>query len=267
MNFTNHSVLQNFGNKMLKKKLGFAIFFLLTVFTSVAQTKIQGSIKDIHGVPIAGVSIIEKNTSNHGVLSDFDGNFQMTIQKPNSKLVVSYVGFITQEVTVSNNKVEVVLLESVEQLSDVVVVGYGTQKKSRVTSAIASIKEKDFTRGAIRDASDLIKGKVAGLTISTGSGDPSAAPNISLRGVSSLKGSTTPLVLINGVPGGIDTVSPNEIASIDVLKDASAAAIYGTRGANGVILITTKTVNKEMQPTMTYSTFTTVSNFAKKADF
>ena len=267
MNFTNHSVLQNFGNKLFKKKLGFTIFFLLTFLTSIAQTKIQGSIKDIQGVPISGVSIVEKNTSNNGVLSDFDGNFQMTLQKPNSKLVISYVGFASQEVTVSGNKVDVVLIENTEQLADVVVVGYGTQKKSRVTSAIASIKEKDFTRGAIRDASDLIKGKVAGLTISNGSGDPSAAPNISLRGVSSLKGGSAPLVLINGVPGGIDTVSPNEIASIEVLKDASAAAIYGTRGANGVILITTKTVNKEIQPTMTYSAFTTVSNFAKKADF
>lgn len=267
MNFTNHSVLQNFGNKLFKKKLGFTIFFLFTVLVSVAQTKIQGSIKDIHGVPISGVSIMEKNTSNNGVLSDFDGNFQMTLQKANSKLVVSYIGFASQEVTVSGNKVEVVLIENTEQLADVVVVGYGTQKKSRVTSAIASIKEKDFTRGDIRDASDLIRGKVAGLSISNGSGDPSATPNISLRGVSTLLGGAGPLVLINGVPGSIDTVAPNEIASIDVLKDASAAAIYGTRGANGVILITTKTVNKDMPSTITYSGFTSVSDFANKAKF
>ncbi|MFB9076245.1 SusC/RagA family TonB-linked outer membrane protein [Flavobacterium procerum] len=267
MNFTNHSVLQNLGNKLLKKKLGFIVIFLLTFFTSVAQTKIQGSIKDIHGVPISGVSIMEKNTSNNGVLSDFDGNFQMTLQKPNSKLVVSYVGFISQEVTISGNKVDVVLIENVEQLSDVVVVGYGTQKKSRVTSAIASVKEKDFTKGAIRDASDLIRGKVAGLSINNGSGDPSAAPNISLRGVSTLQGGVGPLVLINGVPGSINTVAPSEIASIDVLKDASAAAIYGTRGANGVILITTKTVNKDMPSTITYTGFTTVSSFANKAKF
>ena len=156
---------------------------------------------------------------------------------------------------------------AVNDLSEVVVVGYGTQKKSRVTSAVASIKEVNFTKGAIRDASDLIRGKVAGLTITNGSGDPSAGPAILLRGISSLKGSNTPLILINGVPGGIDTVAPNEIASIDVLKDASAAAIYGTRGANGVILITTKTVNKEMAPTLTYTTFASVSNFYNKADF
>ncbi|MCA1920127.1 MAG: SusC/RagA family TonB-linked outer membrane protein, partial [Flavobacterium piscis] len=182
--------------------------------------------------------------------------------------IFSYMGFITQEIAVLNKSVvNVALQDSKEELNEVVVVGYGTQKKSRVTSAIASVKEKDFTRGAINDASDLIKGKVAGLSINNGSGSPGSTPNITLRGFSTLKGGTGPLVLINGVPGSIDTVSPNEIASIDVLKDASAAAIYGTRGANGVILITTKTVNSEIAPTITYSTFATTSNFANKAKF
>lgn len=251
----------------LRDKMFCTILFLFVVFSSFSQQKISGKIADINNIPLPGVSVLEKNTNN-GVASDFDGNFQITLKNKNAVLVVSYLGFITQEITVSDNKnLNIILKENKEELNEVVVVGYGTQKKSRVTSAIASLKEKDFTRGDIRDASDLIKGKVAGLTITNGSGDPSAAPNITLRGISTLKGGTGPLVLINGVPGGIDTVAPNEIASIDVLKDASAAAIYGTRGANGVILITTKTVNKETEPTITYSTFSTISNFANRAKF
>lgn len=249
------------------EKMFFTFLLLFAIFSSFSQQKISGKVTDINNVPLPGVSILEKNTTN-GVVSDFDGNFQITLKNQDSKLVFSYLGFLTQEVPVLNkNGINIILRESKEELNEVVVVGYGTQKKSRVTSAIASIKEKDFTRGAINDASDLIKGKVAGLTISNGSGDPGATSNITLRGFSTLKGSTGPLVLINGVPGGMDTVSPNDIASIDVLKDASAAAIYGTRGANGVILITTKTVNKEMAPTITYSAFTSISNFANKAKF
>lgn len=259
--------MQIFEGKFWKRKMVFTFFLFLTFFTSFAQKKIQGSIKDSNGIPLTGVTVSEKNASN-AVLSDFDGKYEITVKNPDDKLVFSYLGFLTQEIDVSNrDQINVVLKENNEQLNEVVVVGYGTQKKARVTSAIASIKEVNFTKGAIRDASDLIRGKVAGLTINNGSGDPSAEPTILLRGISSLKGSNAPLVLINGVPGGINTVSPNEIASIDVLKDASAAAIYGTRGANGVILITTKTVNKEMAPTLTYATFASISNFYNKADF
>ena len=259
--------LKSTATSCYRDKMQYTILFLFVVFSSFSQQKISGKITDANNLPLPGVSVLEKNTSN-GVVSDFDGNFEITLKNKDSKLIVSYLGFLTQEISVLNkNKVNVVLKESKEELNEVVVVGYGTQKKSRITSAIASIKEKDFTRGAINDASDLIKGKVAGLTINNGSGDPGSRPDITLRGFSTLKGGTGPLVLINGVPGGIDTVAPNEIASIDVLKDASAAAIYGTRGANGVILITTKTVNKETAPTITYSTFATTSNFANKAKF
>lgn len=250
-----------------RDKMFYTILFLFVVFGAFSQQKISGKITDENNFPLPGVLISEKKTTNV-VVSDFDGNFEIVTKENEPVLVFSYIGLKTKEVKPDGKKVLNIILESnSNELTEVVVVGYGTQKKSRVTSAIASIKEKDFTKGAIRDASDLIRGKVAGLTISNGSGDPSAEPTILLRGISSLKGSNTPLVLINGVPGGINTVSPNEIASIEVLKDASAAAIYGTRGANGVILITTKTVNKEMAPTLTYSTFASVSNFYNKADF
>lgn len=249
-----------------RDKMFFTFLLLFVVFCSFSQQKISGKITDTNNLPLPGVSVLEKNTTN-AVTSDFDGNFEITTKGNNVILVFSYVGLKRKEVKPDGKILNVILESELNELTEVVVVGYGTQKKSRVTSAIASLKEKDFTRGAINDASDLIKGKVAGLTISNGSGDPGATSNITLRGFSTLKGDTGPLVLINGVPGSMDTVSPNDIASIDVLKDASAAAIYGTRGANGVILITTKTVNKEMAPTITYSTFAAVSNFANKAKF
>ncbi|PKB18988.1 SusC/RagA family TonB-linked outer membrane protein [Flavobacterium sp. 5] len=267
MNFTNLSAMQIFESKFWKGKMGLTIFLFLTFLTSFAQKKIQGTIKDNNGIPLSGVTITEKNISN-SVVSDFDGKFEIVLKDEKSNLLFTYIGFKTKEVAIANkSKIDVFLVSDTEQLADVVVVGYGTQKKSRVTSAIASIKEKDFIKGNIRDASDLIKGKVAGLTITNGSGDPGSSSNITLRGFSTIMGDNGPLVLINGVPGSLNTVAPNEIASIDVLKDASAAAIYGTRGANGVILITTKTINKEMEPTITYSTFATVNNFANKAKF
>nr|WP_315239851.1 SusC/RagA family TonB-linked outer membrane protein [uncultured Flavobacterium sp.] len=249
-----------------RNKMFFTILFLFVVFCSFSQQKISGKITDSNNLPLPGVSVLEKNTTN-AVTSDFDGKFEITTKGNNVTLVFSYVGLKTKELKPDGNTLNVILESDLNELTEVVVVGYGTQKKSRVTSAIASVKEKDFNRGVINDASDLIKGKVAGLTISNGSGDPGATSNITLRGFSTLKGNTGPLVLINGVPGDMDTVAPNEIASIEVLKDASGAAIYGTRGANGVILITTKTVNKETAPTITYSTFASISNFANKAKF
>ena len=152
-------------------------------------------------------------------------------------------------------------------MDEVVVIGYGTQRKGDVTSAIASVKAEDFTVGKVGDAADLIKGKVAGLSIAKGSGDPNATSAIRLRGVISVNGSTTPLILIDGVEGDLSTVAPENIEAIDVLKDASAAAIYGTRGANGVILITTKTGKREAHTTASYSGYVSASQFGKKLDF
>ena len=157
--------------------------------------------------------------------------------------------------------------DNVELLRELVVIGYGTQRKGDVTSAVASIKAEDFTVGAIGDASELIKGKVAGLNITKGSGDPNANSTIRLRGVISMEGSATPLILVDGIEGGLNTVPPEDIASIDVLKDASAAAIYGSRGANGVILITTKSGKRDSKATATYSGYMSMANFSKRLDF
>lgn len=186
-----------------------------------------------------------------------------------SVLQISYIGYKTQEIPVSQLKAGAVitLKEDTEVMDEVVVIGYGTQRKGDVTSAIASVKAEDFTVGKVGDAADLIKGKVAGLSIAKGSGDPNATSAIRLRGVISVNGSTTPLILIDGVEGDLSTVAPENIEAIDVLKDASAAAIYGTRGANGVILITTKTGKREAHTTASYSGYVSASQFGKKLDF
>lgn len=259
--------MQIFEGKLWKKKMGLITFLLLTFFTSFAQKKIQGSIKDVNGVPLSGVTIVEKNTTN-SQLSDFDGNFEIVLKNQNATLLFEYIGFATQEVNVTNqSKVSITLKEKTEELSEIVVIGFGTQKKGDVTSAIASVKSKDFNQGNVRDAGQLIQGKVAGLTVSTPSGDPTAGSEIQLRGISSIQGGSSPLVLIDGVPGSLTTVAPEDIASIDVLKDGSATAIYGTRGTNGVIIITTKSGNFNSKPTIEYSGFGAVSTISNKMNF
>ena len=148
-----------------------------------------------------------------------------------------------------------------------VVIGYGTQRKGDITSAITSVKAEDFTVGNINNAGDLIKGKVAGLTITSPSADHGASSQISLRGIATVSGNAQPLVLVDGTPGSLQSVAPENIASIDVLKDASAAAIYGTRGTGGVIIITTKTGSREQETQSTYAGYVSFSNWAKKAEF
>lgn len=237
------------------------------VETVLQQKAISGKVVDSKGESIIGANIMEKGTTN-GTITDFDGNFNLNVAA-NAVLQISYIGYKTQEIPVSQLKAGAVitLKEDTEVMDEVVVIGYGTQRKGDVTSAIASVKAEDFTVGKVGDAADLIKGKVAGLSIAKGSGDPNATSAIRLRGVISVNGSTTPLILIDGVEGDLSTVAPENIEAIDVLKDASAAAIYGTRGANGVILITTKTGKREAHTTASYSGYVSASQFGKKLDF
>ncbi len=223
---------------------------------------VKGVVTDAKGEPIIGATVTEKGTKN-ATVTDFDGNYSLNVANRNATLVVSYIGFVAQEVKAGSN---VTLQEDNALLNEVVVIGYGTQRKGDVTSAITSVKAEDFAQGNIHDAGDLIKGKVAGLTISNGSGDPSAASSIRLRGIISLQGANTPLVLIDGLEGSLTSVAPENIESIDVLKDASAAAIYGTRGAAGVILITTKAGKRESRTTANYSGYVSLATFGKSLD-
>ncbi|WP_256219011.1 SusC/RagA family TonB-linked outer membrane protein [Prevotella aff. ruminicola Tc2-24] len=223
---------------------------------------VKGVVKDAKGEPIIGATVTEKGTKN-ATVTDFDGNYSLNVSSRNAVLVVSYIGFVAQEVKAGG---DVTLQEDNALLNEVVVIGYGTQRKGDITSAITSVKSEDFAQGNIRDAGDLIKGKVAGLTIANGSGDPNAASSIRLRGIISLEGGNSPLVLVDGLEGSLSTVAPENIESIDVLKDASAAAIYGTRGAAGVIIITTKAGKREARTTANYSGYLALSSFGKKLD-
>ena len=264
-----------------KKQIGMKKHFLCLLFlggalgayavesTSPAVTEVtqqgvtvKGVVKDAKGEPIIGATVTEKGTKN-ATVTDYDGNYSLNVSSRNAVLVVSYIGFVAQEIKAGG---DVTLQEDNALLNEVVVIGYGTQRKGDITSAITSVKAEDFAQGNIRDAGDLIKGKVAGLTIANGSGDPSAASSIRLRGIISLEGGNSPLVLVDGLEGSLNTVAPENIESIDVLKDASAAAIYGTRGAAGVILITTKAGKRETRTTANYSGYLSLASFGKKLD-
>ncbi|HEV8083952.1 MAG TPA: TonB-dependent receptor plug domain-containing protein, partial [Chitinophagaceae bacterium] len=202
--------------------------------------EINGVITDEAGNPLANVSIVLKGTQK-GTTSDDNGKFVLDVSGGGT-LVFSHTGFSKYEVVLKNQKfINLKLQRQDASLDQVVVVGYGTQLKREVSGAISVIKEKDFNKGVTQTAADLLQGKVAGLTITTETGDVTARQTIRLRGTSSLTGSSTPFVVIDGVPGlDLNSVSPQDIESISVLKDAAATAIYGSRSASGVILITTK---------------------------
>ena len=225
--------------------------------------KVQGVVTDAKGEPIIGATVTEKGTKN-ATVTDFEGNYSLNVANRNAVLVVSYIGFISQEVKAGT---DVTLQEDNALLNEVVVIGYGTQRKADVTSAVASVKAEDFNSGKIGDAAELVKGKIAGLTVINSSGDPRAGSSIRLRGVTTIMGDLTPLILVDGIEGDLNTVAAENIASIDVLKDASAAAIYGTRGANGVIIITTKTGKRESRAEVSYNGYVSFSKWSKKMDF
>lgn len=206
-----------------------------------AQSTVSGVVSD-QNAPLPGANVVVKGTTN-GTQTDFDGNYQLSNVPDGATLVFSYVSFATQEVQFNGQStINVTLEEDTQSLEEVVVVGYGTQKKKEVTTAVSSVKAEDFIQGGARSPMDLIQGKVAGLNITKTQGNnPNSDSSIQLRGVSSLSGDIAPLIVIDGIPGGdLDLLQQDDIASIDVLKDGSAAAIYGTRGNAGVILITTK---------------------------
>lgn len=235
--------------------------------TSGKKVKVCGVIKDETGEPIIGATVRVKGQSE-GTVSDFDGNFTLDVTDDNT-LQISYIGYQTQEFAVGKqHHFSIVLEEDKKILNEVVVIGYGTQKKGDITSSVGSVKSEDFTAGAINDAGQLIQGKIAGLSVTNPSGNPVGGTEISLRGNTTILGaSTNPLILIDGVPGDFNTVAPEDIESIDVLKDGSAAAIYGSRGTNGVVLITTKKSKGNNINEVQYSGYLSLSTIAKKPDF
>lgn len=223
---------------------------LLVTQVSVAQNRtITGKVTDSReNKPLEGVSVLAKGSSK-GTQTGADGTFSLEIPSGSKSLVFSFVGFATQEVQIgASNTIDISLAPAEKASDEVVVIGYGIARKTDVTSAISSIKEKDFNKGAMISPMSLVQGKVPGLVIVNNNGtDPNGQPSMQLRGVSTLKGSTSPFVVIDGIPGGnLNNLSPEDVESIDVLRDGSAAAIYGSRGSNGVIIVTTKRAKSGM---------------------
>lgn len=218
------------------------------------------------GAPLQGATVTVKNTTT-ATSSDADGKFSITVPSDDAVVDITFVGYVTLSVPVKGmSTLSVKLNKDINSLDEVVVVGYGTQKKADLTSAVSSVKQESFVKGFVRDAAQLIQGKVAGLSVSTSSGSPTAGTQIQLRGITTLNASTAPLVLIDGVPGNLNSVSPEDIESIDVLKDGSAAAIYGTRGTNGVILITTRKVQGG-RSVVEYNTYASIQTIARRPRF
>ena len=250
----------------MKKKLLFfkltCLFFVLISFNGYAQnTDITGNVSGEDGMPLPGASVIIKGTSS-GTMTDFDGNFLLKAT-PESVLVISYVGTESQEVLIgSKTNLSIVLQSSLVGLDEVVVVGYGTQKKSDVTGSVVSVSSEVLEAKPRASLEQMLQGTTAGMNISVNASNAEGSSNTMLiRGQNSISASNSPLIILDGIPysGSLSEINPKDVGSIEVLKDASASAIYGSRGANGVILITSKK-GKEGKMTVNFSTSTTFSN-------
>jgi len=229
------------------------------------QITVRGQVRDAQDNPLPGVTVVVKGTTQ-GTITDTEGRYSLPNVPNDAILVFSFVGMQTQEIPVENRQqIDVVMEEEIIALEEVVAIGYGTQRKADVTSAISSVRADDFIKGNVKDIGQLIQGKVAGLTVVNPSGDPTQNTEVILRGNTTLLGSSiSPLVLIDGVPGDLKTVAPQDIESIDVLKDGSAAAIYGTRGTNGVILITTRRATGDYKSSLEINSHFNVQTIARK---
>ncbi|MFI1744897.1 SusC/RagA family TonB-linked outer membrane protein [Thalassobellus sediminis] len=246
-------------------KLGYLVLMFLFSAGMTAQVSVSGTVSDADG-PVPGVNVILKG-SNTGATTDFDGNYTIKNVSSTGTLVFSYIGYKTKEVSINNQQTINVTLETdTATLDEVVVIGYGTQRKESVTGSVVSIKGEDLAEIQTANFQQALQGRAAGVQITTTGSRPGDAPQIRIRGTRSLTGDNDPLIVLNGIPfsGGLNDINMNDIASLDVLKDASATAIYGSRGANGVILITTKTGKKGQKARFTYNTYyATKQVFAK----
>ena len=239
--------------KLLTMCVGILLTCLITpplAFAQNAGYEVKGVVVDKAGVPILGATVIERGTTN-GVSTGLDGDYAIRVASPESVIEISYVGYKSVALVASSTLLaHLTLEEDAMGIDDVVVIGYGTVKKNDMTGSVVAIKAEEFNRGAVVSAQDMLKGKIPGVHIIPGDGGPGSSATIRIRGAASLNASNDPLIVIDGVPiasdGGtgmanpLETINPNDIESFTVLKDASAAAIYGSRASNGVIMITTK---------------------------
>ncbi|WP_052143781.1 SusC/RagA family TonB-linked outer membrane protein [Wocania ichthyoenteri] len=238
-----------------------------SIIANQQKHSVTGVINDISGQPLIGANILEKGTTN-GTQTDFDGRFSIEVENANVTLIVSYLGYSTQEIELnSQTSLEIILQEDASSLDEVVIVGYGTQKKVNLTGAVGTIKGEALENKPVVNVQELLIGKVPGLNISNNSGQPGSGATLNVRGTSTIGGSSGVLVIVDGVPGNIFTINPNDIENISVLKDAASAAIYGARAANGVILVTTKKAKGNQALRVDLTTSIGVQNPQHRIDF
>lgn len=256
---------QLFMKSGLQKKLMlFATIFSVAFIN--AQTTVSGTVSDKNG-PIPGANVLVKGTTT-GTQTDFDGNYSLDDISEDAVLVFSYVGFDKQEIIVDGKStINVTLKEDIEALSEVVVIGYGSQKKSDLTGAVSTIKSESIQEMPVTNLEQALAGKASGVNVSSNSGRPGGNTNVRIRGSSSINASNDPLYVVDGVIGAgpINYLNPNEIESMEVLKDASATAIYGARGSNGVVIVTTKR-GGESEGSVAYSSYTSMGTLTRKLD-
>jgi TonB-linked SusC/RagA family outer membrane protein len=258
-------------NVQLKKKWTLRqsvifVMFLLSSTLAFAQNRVTGTVTDKTGMPLPGVNVLEVGTTN-GNITDVDGKYSINVEKGKT-LQFSYIGFVTQDIKVDRNVIDVVMAEDAQALEEVVVIGYGSMQRKDVTSSITTIKSDKMNIGTYTDPAQMLQGKVPGLTITQSSDPNGGTSSIQLRGASSLRGGEAmePYYVVDGVPGvSLALVAPEDIESIDVLRDATATAIYGSKAANGVIIITTKK-GKSGKATVNYNAYVAIDNVMKDLD-
>ena len=230
--------------------------------------KIKGTVKDNNGEPVIGANVSVKGTTN-GTITDVDGNFSLENISDNDIIVISYIGYTSQEIKAGKQtSLKIILKEDTQAIDEVVVVGFGTQKKVNLTGSIGTVKTDEVLKSRpVTNVQELLAGSVPGMVVSKGSGAAGSGASINIRGTSTIGNSSGVLVLIDGMPGNIYTLNPNDIESVSVLKDAASAAIYGSRAANGVVLVTTKTAKATERPTVEFSSNIGIQNPQFKLDF
>ncbi|WP_303315389.1 TonB-dependent receptor [Flavivirga abyssicola] len=245
------------------KQFCFVALFLLVSQICFAQSNVSGTVKDTNKLPLPGVNVLVKGTGK-GVVTDFDGAFSITVSD-SDVLIFSYMGYVNQEVNVNGRRsIDIIMKEDIESLDEVVVIGYGSQLKEDISGAVATVEVEDLQTIPQVSVDQMIQGRASGVSVTTNSGQPGAAVSVRIRGVNSISGSSEPLYIIDGVPvpgesvdGGtspLNSINQNDIESVNILKDASATAIYGSRGSNGVVIITTKR-GKKSKGTVSYNSF------------
>ena len=227
--------------KNMRVTLLYLLVTMISFSISAQNVTVKGTVKDKTGETVIGASVVQKGNTGNGTITDIDGNFTLSVPN-NTTLIISYVGMKTQEVALKGKKqINIVLEDDAQALDEVVVIGYGTAKKKDLTGAVSTVKGSDLAKVPVTNAAEALTGKLAGVQITTTDGSPDAEMIIKVRGGGSITGDSSPLYIVDGFPvSSISDIAPTDIEDITVLKDAASTAIYGSQGANGVILITTK---------------------------